>query len=336
MALLAIRTTLKPDIGATPADLVYGEGLAVPGDLLPSTPANDDDSDRQRRNMLANLRLEVERLQPMPTSAHRRPLIHLPESLDTASHVFIRRGGVTPPLTTPYEGPFQVDSRTETGFNVHIPGRGIEEIALARVKPAFIDMSDPADNQENLDANIPPSPPGPGQPEPSDHATCQRQPDVPGPSNAQPQPPAFDPDVFGFDDNDTDQQPQRPRHVPQPAPRKRPRRGTPHIADFNVPQSPTQQQERARSPFSDEGGSSPSHDPDLNQRLQERWPVPADAPTDNPVGGPPDAALPDVPMEEAAPRWRPGAGGHGGSWRRRPDINFLQRFISEHLGTTSS
>ncbi len=40
-ALLAIRTTLKPDLGASPADLVYGEGLTVPGELLGSHPAED-------------------------------------------------------------------------------------------------------------------------------------------------------------------------------------------------------------------------------------------------------------------------------------------------------
>ena len=32
--LLAIRTTLKPDLGASSADLVFGEGLAVLGTLL--------------------------------------------------------------------------------------------------------------------------------------------------------------------------------------------------------------------------------------------------------------------------------------------------------------
>ena len=34
MALLAIRTTIKPDIGASPSELVFGEGVAVPGKLI--------------------------------------------------------------------------------------------------------------------------------------------------------------------------------------------------------------------------------------------------------------------------------------------------------------
>ena len=94
MAMLAIRTTVKPDIGASPSDLVYGEGLAVPGEVLPMVPASDAQLARQREISLANLRLEVARLQPTETSAHRRPLVHLPDDLQTCSFVFVRRGGV--------------------------------------------------------------------------------------------------------------------------------------------------------------------------------------------------------------------------------------------------
>ena len=63
--MLAIRTTLKPDVGASPSDLVYGEGLAVPGELLPSSPATDAELLRQRAAALSEMRLEVARLQPV-------------------------------------------------------------------------------------------------------------------------------------------------------------------------------------------------------------------------------------------------------------------------------
>ena len=73
----------------------------------------------------------MERLQPTPTSAHRQPQVHVPPDLATATHVFVRRGGVQPTLASPYEGPFRVASRTASGVKVHLPGRGIEEVALA-------------------------------------------------------------------------------------------------------------------------------------------------------------------------------------------------------------
>ena len=160
MSLLAIRTTLKPDINASPADLVYGEGLAVPGDLLPPQPSNDDDLDQERRRMLANLRLEVSRLQPTQTSTHRQPLIHVPDDLANATHVFVRRGGVNPPMTSPYEGPYAVHARTATGIKVVFP-RGIEEVALARVKPAFMETQHQTSQQQSPPAHPPPPPPPP-------------------------------------------------------------------------------------------------------------------------------------------------------------------------------
>ena len=60
--LLAIRTTLKPDIGASPADLVFGEGLAVPGTLLNDAIPDDASQQRLQRETAERMRLEVERL----------------------------------------------------------------------------------------------------------------------------------------------------------------------------------------------------------------------------------------------------------------------------------
>ena len=179
MVLLAIRTTFKPDVGASPADLVYGEGLAVPGEILGNEQLDDPELLRRQQNLLAHMRMEVERLQPQPTSAHRRPAVHLPGELDSATHVFIRRGGVQPSMTSPYEGPFRVVDRDDQNFDVQIPGRGTETVALARIKPAHLASNDDEDVPSDA---TPPSPPPPGrrpgprtrQPDPSDRTTRQQ------------------------------------------------------------------------------------------------------------------------------------------------------------------
>ena len=140
------------------------------------------------------MRMEVERLQPKPTSAHRRPAVYLPGELDDATHVFIRRGGVQPSLTQPYEGPFRVIDRNNQNFDVQIPGRGTETVALSRVKPAHV--ADDDENQ-NLSDDVPPSPPPPGrrpgprtrQPEPSSRVTRQSN----RASVTEPDPLAYDP-----------------------------------------------------------------------------------------------------------------------------------------------
>ena len=173
-ALLAIRTTLKPDVGASPADLVFGEGLAVPGEVLGSNPPNEEDEHNQRQNLLDNLRLEVARVQPKQTSAHRRPNVHLPDELRRSSHVFVRRGGVQPSLATPYVGPYRVINRDESSFRIAIPGSQSENINVARLRPAILPSDD---NDQN--ATDPPTPPRPGRrprppqnpPPPSDRQT---------------------------------------------------------------------------------------------------------------------------------------------------------------------
>ena len=200
MTMLALRTTVKADLHASPSDLVFGEAISIPGQILPSEPLSDEELLAQQRRTLANLRVEVDRLQPVPTSRHRRPRVFVPEELDTCTHVFIRRGGVHPCLTTPYDGPFRVLERTEDGFRVEFPGRGSDIVAKARLRPAITSQDDdpiPADSQRNADDDdediVPPSPPPPGRrpgwrtrpPQPSTRVTrSQRQQSQPQPSTS--------------------------------------------------------------------------------------------------------------------------------------------------------
>ena len=159
--MLAIHTTLKPDLGASPADLVYGEGLSVPGTLLNAQRPDDETLHRLQRETLDQLRTEVTRLQPTPTSSHRNPRIQIPEDLRTATHVFVRRGGVQPMLTTPYTGPYRVLERFDHHFRIVIPRRRNESISISQLKPAHIESH----LEENDAAPITPPPRrGPGRP----------------------------------------------------------------------------------------------------------------------------------------------------------------------------
>ena len=159
MALLAIRTTIKPDLGASPADLVFGEGLAVPGEVLPKVPSTDAQLLRQREAALSDLRVEVARLQPTETSAHRRPIVHLPEDLNNCTHVFVRRGGVHTTLAAPYSGPYRVVTRNDQNFRIAIPGRPNETVAIARVKPAYVSIEEDPEIPSPPPLGRPPRPP---------------------------------------------------------------------------------------------------------------------------------------------------------------------------------
>ena len=319
-AMLSIRTTLKPDIGASPADLVYGEGLAVPGEALPANPSTDAQLARQRAAALADLRVEVARLQPTQTSTHRRPQVHLPADLQTCTHVFVRRGGVTSSLASPYLGPFRVVSRNEVNFKVAIPGRQNEVVAISRVKPALC-------NEDDAEEAAPDTPPPPGRrPRPprrnQDHApppprTRQRDAD-----RADGNPPP----VAAEDAPTTARAPRRPRAPPAAR-----QDALSTSADPSIPRRrPAPPRNR---PDSD---SDPSDAPDPLQASPASSAAPTARQDPEPTAAPPvDAPRPEVAQRPPNPPRRRFFSKPGPSHfsRRRPDVSALIAAVHAHLDT---
>ena len=343
--LLGIRTTLKPDVGASPADLVFGEGLAVPGEILPSTPADDPQLSRQRAAALADVRLEVSRLQPVPTSAHRKPLVHLPQDLQTCTHVFVRRGGVQPTLSTPYVGPYRVISRNEANFKVAIPGRTAETVAICRVKPVFASV-DAAEEAEPAPGRPPGRPPRPPRNPPPPHQQRRRR--VPSPevvddsfqNDATPTPPpqrqrrASSPEAVddNFQNDSTPTPPPHPPHTPSPLRRMRNRRrnrviesdseGSPEEVETNTPPRPPQQH---RAPIeSDEEffgyADPPPTPPPMPNRPVTDWFSPPSPPPLSPSPSPPPPPPPPPRRNRKKkcgnPNWVKG-GTFKGAYQRR-------------------
>ena len=327
--MLSLRTTLKPDIGASPSDLVYGEGLAVPGDLLPTNPSSDPQLSRQREAALADLRLEVARLQPIPTSAHRRPHIHIPEALETCTHVFIRRDNNDhQTLSPPYNGPYKVLARNAVNFKVDIPGRSHEVIAISRVKPALSSTLEPGEDAAP-----------PQQPLRRPHRQS-RQPFSPAAEREDQRPPS--------------QQPRRrSRRASQP-----PRQRTP--TPPSEPQSPPVRRRVPRGralPLSDEDEVQPPPPSPPPQEVQHDFPLDYDVPVDeipewhpppwfqttpdrdaDPEPGAETHAPPPPPppkrrgkRKQGNPNWVKGGSMAGSRWyndRPRPDVTA----IFSHLG----
>ena len=327
MSMLSIRTTLKPDVGASPADLVYGEGLAVPGEMLPSTPATDPQLLRQRAAALSDMRLEVARLQPTQTSAHRRPLVHLPSDLGTCTHVFVRRGGIQSTLSSPYIGPFRVVSRTESNFRVAIAGRSNETVSIGRVKPAYCSIDD-------AEEAAPPSPPPAGRrprPPPQPQNPPRRNPrrrrprsedeanhrDVPSqPLQGTPPPPPPPPPPEREDWFDLNSSP--PRHPSSPI---RPVRLADPIAD--PPADPIADPPAVRRVPAEAR-------PDPPEPRQQLF---ADLPPPPP---PPSPPRPRRRRKQGNPNWVKGGSFAGARWkepdqRPRPDVSV----ILSHLGIST-
>ena len=113
MALLGIRSAWRPELGGSPAELVFGTSLHLPGEFVEGTGNSFPDHD-----FLSRLKTQMNSLTPSQTVHHGTHSPYIPSSLDGATHVFVRRDARAPPLTRPYQGPFKVLTAGEFFFNL--------------------------------------------------------------------------------------------------------------------------------------------------------------------------------------------------------------------------
>ena len=132
IVLLGIRSSLKVDLQHSPAELVYGASLRLPGELLAPSPAPPPCS---AQDFASRLKDAMRNLQPvLPRSSPRKTFVH--QDLDTCTHVFVRVDAVRRPLTPPYQGPYRVLRRTRKTVTIDRHGRR-DAVAIDRVKPAY-------------------------------------------------------------------------------------------------------------------------------------------------------------------------------------------------------
>ena len=107
MVLLGICSTLKEDLHCTAAELVYGTTLRLPGEFFnsESQPSTADPASYVHR-----LRTAMQQLRAPPVRPSQRQT-HIPDSLRTCTHVFVRHDAIRKPLQQPYDGPYKVISR---------------------------------------------------------------------------------------------------------------------------------------------------------------------------------------------------------------------------------
>lgn len=143
--LLGLRSAVKDDKGYSPAQMVYGTSLAIPGDIfVPSKPKiNDTEFNKRLMDHFRNVSWPEGRV----ATDKRHIFIH--PDLKTCSHVFLRNE-VKKALTPPYKGPYEVFERKEKYFSLIINSKKVN-VSIDRLKPAIyqpIDVSDkniPAD-----------------------------------------------------------------------------------------------------------------------------------------------------------------------------------------------
>ncbi|BES92430.1 Angiomotin C terminal [Nesidiocoris tenuis] len=137
LTLLGLRSALKEDIGASPAEIVYGQTLRLPADFIENSAALPVDANA----FVVQLKEHMQKLRPTQTTHHGEPNVFVPAQLAEASHVFVRTDAVRTPLQPPYQGPFAVLKRSDKTFTVQMAGRK-STISIDRLKPAFFSPSE--------------------------------------------------------------------------------------------------------------------------------------------------------------------------------------------------
>ena len=119
--LLGIRAAHKEDLNASPAELVYGTELHLPGQFQMPAEGNPTAGP-----FLEDLRRAMAELRPTPTAHHGPTTAHptrIPGELHTCPMVFVRRDGHRAPLSACYDGPYRVLARENKYFRLQLGDR---------------------------------------------------------------------------------------------------------------------------------------------------------------------------------------------------------------------
>ena len=119
LVLLGIRTTVKEDLSATVAEMVYGTTLRLPGEFFQSSDSN---SIIDPTEYVSQLKSHMQCVRPTPPWTVQRNT-RVPQTMATATHVFVRHDANGKPLQSQYDGPYPVLQRKDKFFELNINGR---------------------------------------------------------------------------------------------------------------------------------------------------------------------------------------------------------------------
>uniref|UniRef100_A0ABD2WT32 Reverse transcriptase RNase H-like domain-containing protein n=2 Tax=Trichogramma kaykai TaxID=54128 RepID=A0ABD2WT32_9HYME len=152
MVMLGLRNTYKDELQASPAEMIYGTTLRIPGDFcVPRTPITE------KSVFVRKLRQLFRDIKPVPASRHssKKPFVY--KDLPSCTHVFKRIDRIRKPLEPPYSGPHRIINRiNERTYNIEIDGEA-KVVSTDQLKPAYLEHQDAAAPAEQplQDAAVP-------------------------------------------------------------------------------------------------------------------------------------------------------------------------------------
>lgn len=148
--LLGLRTSFIEDIQATPAEMLYGTCLRIPGEffITADLPSDPKIFVEKHREFMRGIR-------PTPTAHYTEPRIFVLKDLDTCSYVWLRSDHTKAPLEPPYQGLYKVAKRlTDRLYTIVVDGQE-KNVSIDRLKPHYYNKTDDDLNEEDDTSSTP-------------------------------------------------------------------------------------------------------------------------------------------------------------------------------------
>lgn len=156
LVLLGMRSAFKDDLQTSSAELLYGEPLRLPGELLHQETPTDITSDLTE--YVSRLRKLISKLRPVPASRHGHKHVFVFKDLKTATHVYLRDDTIRGPLQPAYTGPYEIKERGKNTFKIIIKGKE-RTVTIERLKPAYTLANHEEDEPSQTNQTKAPTPP---------------------------------------------------------------------------------------------------------------------------------------------------------------------------------
>ncbi|XP_026471497.1 uncharacterized protein LOC113375765 [Ctenocephalides felis] len=152
VVLLGLRSSYKEDLEASPAEMVYGTTLRLPGEFFTSKELSSDP-----QTFLDCHRKIMRDIKPSATAHHNKANMFVLKDMNTCTHVFVRSDHIRKPLEPTYSGPYKIIERiSDKVYKISMDGTD-KNISVDRLKPAYTvktDNSQPSTSQEFKSHNL--------------------------------------------------------------------------------------------------------------------------------------------------------------------------------------
>ncbi|XP_033229704.1 uncharacterized protein LOC117181249 [Belonocnema kinseyi] len=146
--LLGLRTNVI-DVGASPAEFLYGTVLRIPGEFVLSKEFSIDP-----QLFLEDFREYMRKFKPIPVEHKHKKKPFLFKDLKTCTHVFLH-DFARKALEWPYLGPYRIINRSsEKVYEIEVDVKP-RQVSIDNLKPAHFVRGDTGPQGENLSSEGP-------------------------------------------------------------------------------------------------------------------------------------------------------------------------------------